>query len=294
MYYYKEEPPITGETFQVYIHHTDASVGHTYPHTHDFIEILYCLRGKYDLRIDKKRIVFTAGMMAVANSNTIHSLFPVDNLDGDILAIKLLPEMIYSMYGATPEIRYAMPFLHSCLKTHYIFNCDDVENGGLRKILDNMEYEETQKGYGYEIALKADVYRLVLWILRFLHSKGDGDEIPEISVRKIEKVLSYIEVNFNREITVAQLAKCANFEYCYFSRVFKQITGYSCSDYLNRVRIAKAKQLLLNADNTVTDVGSSVGYDNTSYFIKQFRRLNGITPKQFVIENNALTVKNGL
>ena len=59
------------------------------------------------------------------------------------------------------------------------------------------------------------------------------------------------------------------------------MTRKSCTEYINYFRVQKAEELLLTGDMSITDVAAEVGFDNVSYFIKQFRRVKGISPKQY-------------
>ena len=65
------------------------------------------------------------------------------------------------------------------------------------------------------------------------------------------------------------------------SKIFKKETGITPKEYLVQKRMKKAKHLLRTRGNTVSDVAAETGYDNLSYFIRQFQRYYGVTPKQY-------------
>ena len=67
----------------------------------------------------------------------------------------------------------------------------------------------------------------------------------------------------------------------YFSTVFKNSTGLSFKEYLNKVRIEESKILLLNTDFSIIDIAIAVGFEDQSYFSKVFKKYTGTTPKQF-------------
>ena len=68
----------------------------------------------------------------------------------------------------------------------------------------------------------------------------------------------------------------------YFSRWFKKVTGKTFKQYVNYVRINRAIQLLLNSDYNITEVAMMTGFATTSYFIKQFKGMEGgLSPKKF-------------
>ncbi len=67
----------------------------------------------------------------------------------------------------------------------------------------------------------------------------------------------------------------------YLGQLFRKETERSFSQYLNQSRIKKAQYGLLNTTKPINEVGYEVGYNNPTYFFKMFRKLNGLTPKEF-------------
>ncbi|WP_418718436.1 helix-turn-helix domain-containing protein [Candidatus Allofournierella merdipullorum] len=97
----------------------------------------------------------------------------------------------------------------------------------------------------------------------------------------IHLCMQHTETHYYEKVTLEQLAQRVFLSPAYLSRVFKEETGTAFNDYLNAVRIAKARQLLLHEDLRVTDVASAVGFDDQSYFTKVFRRVTGMTPLRY-------------
>ena len=89
------------------------------------------------------------------------------------------------------------------------------------------------------------------------------------------------EARKRRGITLNQLAEMVYLSPSYLSRIFTKETGNSFNDYLNAVRINKAKSLLKYNDLRVADVANAVGFDDQSYFTKVFRRITGVTPVKY-------------
>ena len=67
----------------------------------------------------------------------------------------------------------------------------------------------------------------------------------------------------------------------YLSHLFRRQTGEKYVQYLNGIRIAKAKDLLLTTDRKLYQIARSVGYDNVKYFFRVFKKWEGITPEQY-------------
>jgi two-component system response regulator YesN len=98
---------------------------------------------------------------------------------------------------------------------------------------------------------------------------------------EMKRAVQYIHENFNRDINMAMVSNYVSLNYSYFSQAFKEYTGYNFVDYLKKIRIEKAKELLENFDYKIYEVGEMVGYKNSKQFAKTFREMEGISPIEY-------------
>ncbi len=285
--WYEELRPASGENFQVSLQITRKSDKiFTTPHRHDFVEILYGLKGEYIVKVNGEEFFLKPEDMVVIGSRSIHEISPVDNPEGKYLVVKFQPEVVYSSYVSSIELKYVLPFIFNNADGKYIFNSEKMKNSGLKNVFADIKKELKGKKYGYEIALKSDIYKIMLWIIRCVEEeKGILSIYNEQTVEKIEKALKYIEKNYEKPLTVKKIAENSYMEYTYFSRIFKQITSMSCCDYINYFRIKKAEALLLENELNVTQIADKVGFDSVSYFIKNFKKYNGKSPNKYKKED---------
>ncbi|MGI6285767.1 response regulator [Neomoorella humiferrea] len=97
----------------------------------------------------------------------------------------------------------------------------------------------------------------------------------------IERACRFIEANFHRDLTLEEVAQQVYLSPCYFSRLFKQVKGQNFIDYLTRVRLGAAKELLLNTELPVAAIAERVGYHDARYFGQVFKKQEGYTPGVF-------------
>ncbi|WP_211746134.1 AraC family transcriptional regulator [Paenibacillus sp. Marseille-Q4541] len=97
----------------------------------------------------------------------------------------------------------------------------------------------------------------------------------------IRNAIEYIRLHLDEELSLEMIAQAISLSMYELSRLFKQETGQSIIDYINFQRIKAAVQLLENHNLSITDIAQMVGYNDVNYFIKVFKKMNGITPKQF-------------
>lgn len=102
----------------------------------------------------------------------------------------------------------------------------------------------------------------------------------------------YIENNYMREISLGDVARHVSLNPSYLSSIFKQKTGSTYSSYLTQVRMEHAKELLLNTNMKVYDIGKRVGYPDSKYFYRIFRQHAGATPGYFRDEYRGNTPTN--
>jgi two-component system response regulator YesN len=104
-------------------------------------------------------------------------------------------------------------------------------------------------------------------------------------VTQIRPAINYVDANYNKPITLADVAKASHLSVSRLAHLFKEQMGVTIIDYLTNVRIERAKQLLLATDQNCTEICFEVGYNNQSYFTRTFKGLVGMTPRQFKVRN---------
>lgn len=97
----------------------------------------------------------------------------------------------------------------------------------------------------------------------------------------IEFVIDYLNKNYDKEISQEMIADRLNITTSYLSTYFKEKTGTNFKDYLNHLRMNKAKELLATTDSKIQDISGLVGYQNKNPFIRMFRKHTGMTPTEY-------------
>jgi AraC-like DNA-binding protein len=95
------------------------------------------------------------------------------------------------------------------------------------------------------------------------------------------KTLSHLDQHLAEPVTVRQLARMAGMSETTFMRRFRLVTGHSPIDYLIRLRIDRACELLQRDDLRITDVAFRSGFEDSNYFSRQFRRIMGCSPRDY-------------
>ncbi len=100
-------------------------------------------------------------------------------------------------------------------------------------------------------------------------------------VENVEVIVSYIKNNLANDIYLDKVAKELELSPRYVANIIKEKTGFTIGDYIARVRIAKAKELIWDSDENVTKIGEMVGFDNRITFFRTFKKHEGVSPTNY-------------
>ncbi len=116
--------------------------------------------------------------------------------------------------------------------------------------------------------------------IELVYSSQDARKMTQI-----RPAIEYIDAHSDEPITLAEIARASHLSPSRLAHLFKEQMGVTLIDYVTSVRIEQAKELLLSTDESCTEIGFQVGYNNQSYFTRTFKSLVGMTPRQFRIQN---------
>lgn len=95
------------------------------------------------------------------------------------------------------------------------------------------------------------------------------------------KALRFMEMHYSENISLQEVAEMLGVHFAYLSKTFKADTGYGFSEYLNRMRIGKAKELIESGECRVKEIYTLVGFNQYNYFFKVFKQMEGCTPAEY-------------
>ena len=100
-------------------------------------------------------------------------------------------------------------------------------------------------------------------------------------IHKIEPALNYLKDNFNRKITVADLARRSGMSQTRFFIAFKNVTGMAPVEYLIQTRLKESQRMLWLTKDSITEIALRCGYEDPFFFSKIFKKHTGTTPCQY-------------
>ena len=241
-------------------------------HRHADIEINYCVRGSFDVIIDKTHYRVREGEMALIASGISHA-FPESDEDRLVLTAIVGTSYLKKDFERFSGARFVSP----------VCDLKNVvgDRGRMRETLDEMVELHRCPNEQNALLLVADLYRLSAYLLSELEASHAESDLPETDLRtvaNIEKALELIYYDYRRTLTIEEASAVTGYGKSNFCRIFKCITGMSFHKALNRRRVQVACGLLLESDLSVTMIAEEVGFDAAKTFCRVFRAEEGMTP----------------
>lgn len=248
-------------------------------HTHDFLELAYVLHGTAIHRFNEtdERII-SSGDYFIIDYRTLHGYQSVRNCDFAVINCLFLPQFI------DISLAYCRDF-HTLLR-HYLIQINSEharlslanrvfhdENGKILSILNQMLAEHEEKGMGWLEVMRSKMIEILILTARKINCSEPEDIVS--------KILLHLHKNYNRSLTLSDLAASMDYSLPYVSKLFKEKTGMTFRAYLQKTRIEEACRLLTNTDEKVLSIAKMVGYSDVDFFSKIFKESTGTTPKQF-------------
>lgn len=256
--------PETEQSRLLYVTQTQYSEEwNSSPHTHDCTELFLVTGGHGSLHVGNAVIPVTADDFIIVNGGVSHT--ETSDLKDPMKYVVLGVEGLETRCGSGG---YAI--LHRFSDQRPAAAC-------IRMLL--QEAEAAQPGYE---DVCHNLLQIILLLLRrreaeILHPAVPGPK----SSRECSLVRRYIDSHFKENLTLDQLAAMASLSKYYLVHAFQKEYGLSPIRYLTRRRIEESRFLLAETDHSLTHIARVLGFSSLSYFSQSFRRIEGISPKEY-------------
>lgn len=251
-------------------------------HDHDFTELVVVLGGNGIHLTTSESYPIHAGDIFVIHENTGHTYQDTRNLEFinvlfDLNQLDLPVKDLVSLEGYQ-ALFVLEPRLRSAGGVHHHCRLSSGDLGVMRELLINIINELERKPAGYQ-CMAAGLFLQAVGFLSRCYSRIRDPE-PRALLR-LGKTLGYIEGHYIEPVTLGQLARSAGMSPSTLQRVFRRSFQTSPIDYLIGVRVQKSLELLAAGELNVTETAFRVGFTDSNYFARQFRKRMGLSPCDF-------------
>lgn len=251
-------------------------------HSHDFCELAVVTRGSAMHMLEGNPFPVTAGDVFLLQGRQRHYFY--ERRDLDLINIMYDPEKI-----GLPENELrrmpgycAMFMLEPSYRRQHRFasrlHLKRVPLARVEQLVEVMERECEDRREGREVALRAKLLELIVYLSR---SYTESDTTEAHALLRVGQVIGALENDMTRDWKLDDLLRIANMSRSNLMRVFRKATGQPPIEYLIRLRVQRAMELLRQTSLSVTEIALEVGFNDSNYFTRCFRKAAGQTPRQY-------------
>ena len=261
------------ETEQSFSFYDNTDVNSYPKHRHDAVEIVMPICNVYRMEAEHHQYNLNEYDILIIPSRCSHTIFaPESNGRRIILLFSLALLSTIRVLGSMTFL-YKKPYL---LTSETDPDVHEVIKNALLKMLDEDLYRRPY----YDIAIVNEIINITLQLGRKNHKEIYSNTRTQYADR-IDVCINFIDWNCSKKLTLSMAAKATGFSKHYFSRWFLKCTNMYFYDYLTKIRVKKAENLLLRSNLPVTVIAHESGYQSISSFNRAFKQQNNCTPKEF-------------
>ena len=250
-------------------------------HIHNYHQLTVVTQGSATLVVNNTSCKVSAGSVYVISSYAPHFLEHTDNI-----------EVINILFSLEDLMKYSLPLQQSeGFRSLFIFQASTsfydrpnnvlmLDYEGIQKVLhltDSMLKEINNPEPGQDIIIQS--YFMIL--ITYLSRTFDLSREPDQSSYSFYRLTEYINHNFSERFSMEDLTRLSLLNEKNLRRLFMK--KYHCSpmQYINHLKLEKAKYYLISSEMNISEIASTCGFDDSNYFSRKFKQEFGVSPREF-------------
>ena len=267
----------TNASFKVEIYRSVDNCAMAGWHIHPEYELVFVRNGKGQLHIDTSKTQYSDGVLVFLAGNIPHADFGNrENDDNEEIVIQFNKEFLDEKLNVFPEFSRIMKLIRNS-KHILIFN-QNVK----QRLENDFRKFNSLNHQGKLINLLNILHQLSLENdYEVLRKHIPTENFKRDDIIRLEHIFEYVNNQYAQNISVEEIAEQLGLTPNSFCRFFKKMTQKRFIGFVNEFRIQKAVELLNESNYTISDVMFKSGYNDASYFTRQFKKHLGITPTEY-------------
>lgn len=254
--------------------------GKDFYHWHDCFEITLIRSGAAVYYVRKNEYEVRAGDIVVFNKAEPHSweISGNENLRATVL---IFNSSLVTDSANAFDYEYLVPFTGCSVNFRNKLPGSEVSTARIGSLIDEIQSEFRLKSKGHLLMIKSLVLQILTIMVR---CHADTENVPEpLEERKrklgrIDDAITYIKDHFTEDLSLPEVADIASMSSNYFSGYFREATGFSFVEYISRLRVFRASELIRKSDRTTLDIAGECGFNNISNFYRTYKKIFGESP----------------
>ncbi|MBO5473415.1 MAG: AraC family transcriptional regulator [Lachnospiraceae bacterium] len=256
-------------------------------HWHEEMEIIIINDGVAEISTDDSTYKIEPGQGIIINQNVMHSIYSLDNKNCTFYSIVFHPEFLFGYKASSLHARFLLPIQNSQLFKVMVLNENNSWHERMIDALNDAIAANVTKSFGYEIATKGHLCRFwaeLVSRLPQMNTTPAPSVHTSLDEQRVKQAMLYIRTHHAEPISLEEIASSVHISKSECCRCFSRTLQMTPFEYLMKYRIFEATRKMSDVPNacmSIADLASSVGFNNTSYFNKLFKKYLGCTPTYY-------------
>jgi AraC-like DNA-binding protein len=243
-------------------------------HYHDYYEIYYLLSGERCIYIENRVYDVKKGSILFINKNDIHRTVDTGIPNHERMVVYFTDPFLDQFHG-----RYRDLLLSPFTGDQKMLQLNIQEQNSVERLLFQMYGEYSRGESGRDVLFEALLVQLLLFAVRKMEQKRECPAHPMHA--KMAQIIAFCNENFMTELNLETISRRFFISPYHFCRLFKQITGFTFSEYIATLRIREAQRLLRETNEKIITISEQVGFANVTHFNRKFKQVTRMTPREY-------------
>jgi len=252
------------------------------PHTHDFVELMYVCQGSIKHVIGESTVTLGEGDIILLGRSTRHSILSTNDNDigmNVIISTDYFDTLLRELRKSSSLPDKLFERMLSDDDTQYcVFKTKDILP--ISNIFENLAFDLISASSSDVYVMQASLSLLFAYLASMPDILSEFSDMNTYAEQTKRKIMNYINTSY-RTASLSEAAEMLGLSESHLSRWIKKEFGATFKEMLCEKRFDVASDMLLNTKLSVSDIILNVGYENSSYFHKQFKLRYGVTPKEY-------------
>lgn len=255
-------------------------------HWHEEMEILIINDGIAEVSTDDATYTIKPGQAVIINQNAMHTMHPLEQQKCTFYSLVFHPDFLFGHKNNYLQTKYLLPVQNQHLFKMLVLDEKNEWHERMMDAINDTIAINLTKPFGYEIETKGHLCRFWSLLISQLPRLKASVAIPQVSLdeQRVKQAMLYIRTHYAEPISLEDIADSIHVSKSECCRCFSRTLQVTPFEYLMKLRIYEATKLLLDTSDqtlSVAETAASVGFNNTSYFNKLFKKYVGCTPTYY-------------
>jgi AraC-like DNA-binding protein len=256
------------------------------PNWHERLEIFVGVAGDGLFHMGDRLLPFLPGDVIVVDNKKLHRTERIVGRQRRAIVISFMPELVYALGSPLCDMTYLTPFYCQAPGIDPVVRKGEARLPRIHDAITRLLscYAERPQNAATRLGCKTYLLELLYQLAQhFAFAEGARSEflLQQQRARRLGSLLDYLSQSYGKRILVADAAEIAGMSESRFMRYFRAATGMTFIAYLTNIRLHNAARLLRESDLNIGEVANACGFNNQSYFDRQFRDEFRRTPRDY-------------